>query len=361
MCPAQRGRCCACFADKWRDQVSARVRWQPSSEVQRARPASFQFFWGTRVRSPTRESAGVLLALSLLWGSSWIGNEIVRHQARPLHFALLENLLACACLASAVAARKAVARLRNQAVSPMQVETVAPASASPGLRAWPNILLGLTLFALPDLLVTWASGHGAGAWIPEVYACMPLGLALAAGELSAAAILGPCAMLVLLNGSLPLAPATLVWILPIGAAVALQGWSLCFVRRNPAAVLSLSSVLIQLGTASAALWVALTLVTEPASTPLRSWPASATAALCLLAALATALAYPLFYRLLRTLSPTQAAVCEWWQPLIAIGESGLLLHVRPGLPMILSALILILCSGLILGHSETEAPTLFCP
>ena len=314
--------------------------------------------------SHARAPITLLFALSLLWGSSWIGNELLRQQDAPLHLTLLRNLLACTCLTFVIGVLAAVAKLKRRAWPSLAVaRNPAPATSNrvDSRALWPNLLLGVTLFALPDLLLVWASAHGAGAWTPEIYACMPLGLALAAGELSTPAILGPCAMLVLLNGSLPLATTSLVWVLPIAAAVALQGGSLCFVRRRLLSVASLSALLVQLATASAGLCLTLVLVGEPAGVSLRFWPASSITALCLMAALGTALAYPLFYRLLRTLTPTQASVSEWLQPLTAICESALLLHARPGLPMILAALTLVLCSASILGRSSAEPVPLLEP
>ncbi len=215
------------------------------------------------------------------------------------------------------------------------------------------MILGVTMFALPDLLLLWAAHHGAAPWTPLIYAGLPLGLLLAAGQLRPAAILGLGAMLVVLNGSLPLTVVKLGWALLIVAAVALQGWSLLYARRHLAAVSTVRSVTAQLAVAACLLELALKSGFEPAGhIPLRYWPASALGALGLLAILGTAVAYPLYYRLLAHFEPAQLATSAWLQTLAAVGESAALLRQRPGWPMLGAGCVLVACA-LILLHRET--------
>ena len=215
-----------------------------------------------------------------------------------------------------------------------------------------NALLGLTMFGIPDLLLVWASHHGAAAWTPLIYAGLPLGLVLAAGELRGAAVLGLGAMLVLLNGSFPLSTAKMLWALLIVAAVAMQGWSLIYASRRPAVTASVRGCMVQLMSALCLMEVALKLWPEAGAVPLRDWPAASVAALCLLAALATAFAYPAYYRLLRTMEPAQLATSAWLQTMVAVGESALLLRQRPGWAMMAAAFVLVGCTLLLLRQQQ---------
>ncbi len=312
-------------------------------------------------------ATGLYLAISLVWGSSWIANQILSEQGGPLQTAVLRSLYGAAFLAIAGAGQRLVRRRRQ---TPGQSSSESgPAPATYGqrfaiLRAFDHpgegrdwvgnsMILGVTMFALPDLLLLGAAHHGAAPWTPLIYAGLPLGLLLAAGQLRPAAVLGLGAMLVVLNGSLPLSVGKLSWALLIVAAVALQGWSLLYARRHLAAVSTVRSVTVQLAVAACLLELALKSGLEPAGPiPLRYWPASALGALGLLAILATAIAYPLYYRLLTHFEPAQLATSAWLQTLAAVGESAALLRQRPGWPMLGAGCVLVACA-LILLHRET--------
>ncbi len=318
----------------------------------------------------SRRSVAILLALSLVWGSTWIANEILRDQCGPLRLAMLRYLLAAFLVACTLCVQQIHQRLRRGG-KPTQSRTHSSADlkspAGPDTqrtqnRSWVaiNLLLGCTMFVVPDLLLVWSAGHGAAAWTPMIYAGLPLGLLLKAGELRMPAVLGVGAILIVLNGSLPLTAGKLLWVLPIAGAVLMQGWSLVYAQRHCAAASSLSGVMVQLATAALLLCAAIGIWHEAfAAQPLLRWPASSLAALCLLAGLATAAAYPLYYRLLQTLEPAQLAVSEWLQTLVAIFESAVLMHQRPGWPMVGAAAVLIGCAVLLLRGDGGEAESFF--
>jgi len=310
----------------------------------------------------------ILVAVSFVWGSAWIANEMLREQAGPVHLAVLRYGLAAVSLATVCGCQRLYRRLkatRHPADSPREP---APARSGPQCAALSaldvtdaasrlsiriSVALGVTMFALPDLLLRCSAQHGAAPFVPLIYAGLPLGLLVARGELQAPAILGLGAMLVLLNGSLPLAASKLAWALPIVCAVALQGWSLVYARRHLAAASSLPGVIVQLLSAAWILQVSLRVWPEAQGVEaLRQWLGESLAALCLLAGLATAIAYPLYYRLLAHLEPGQLATSEWLQTLAAIAESAILLRQSPGWPMIGAASVLVVCAGLLLRPSS---------
>jgi drug/metabolite transporter (DMT)-like permease len=323
---------------------------------------------------------GVLLAISLVWGSTWIANAMLPEPAAPRRATMVRYLLAWLLLAAAECSRvlwRRIASPPGQSLSqpataeasgpatvrPLPAHTNAPHFAIPGALDLPandkwrwigvSMLLGATMFAAPELLSITADGRGVAAWTPLIYAGLPLGLLLAAGELRIPAILGLGAMLVLLNGSLPLIPGRLAWVLLIVGAMALQGWSLIYARRHLAVASSLRGVMVQIMTAFWLLNLSEQLWPEPAADlPPSRWPASSLEAMAALALLATSIAYPLYYRLLARFEPAQLAVSAWLQTLVAVGESAILLRQRPGWPMIGAAVILIGCATLLLRRED---------
>lgn len=323
----------------------------------------------------SRGSVALLLALSLVWGSSWIANEMLRDQCGPLQLAMLRYVLAAFFVASALCVQQIYHRLRRGGMTrPARNHSLADHKSPPQLagqlsggaagapdHGWivVSVLLGCTMFVLPDLLLIWSGGHGAAAWTPMIYAGLPLVLLLTAGELRMPAVLGVGAMLILLNGSLPLTASKLLWVLPIAVAVLLQGWSLVYAQRHCAAASSLRGVIVQMVTAALLLWASVRVSHEVpgAQSPL-CWPVSSRAALCLLAGLATAIAYPLYYQLLEKLEPAQLVVSEWLQTLVAISESAALLHHRPGWPMVGASAVLIGCAVLLLQGENARADSI---
>ncbi len=329
----------------------------------------------------TRRSAiGILIALSCVWGSSWIANSMMAEVAAPMQLGLLRYsfgflALALACgvqmlLRRLGLAKPGPARALPAGSAPLANNNAAPRFAILQALDGPdagrirlygvNLLLGCTMFALPDLLLIAAAQHGAGAFAPLVYAGLPLALILAVGELRVPAIVGIGAMFVLLNGSLSLGPAKLFWALAIVAAVALQGWSLLHARRHLPAVASMRGCMLQLMTAALVLNLALALLPQHggAHQPLRSWPSAPVAGLATLAVLGTALAYPLYYHLLARLEPAQLATSTWLQTLVAIAESALLLHQRPPWSMSVAAAVLVVCSAMLVlpASQASEIP-----
>jgi len=312
---------------------------------------------------------------------------MLREQAGPVHLAVLRYILAAVFLLGIYGCRRLYRRLGRQAqppraqlaayrgepvssgIQPELATLTVPPVANAASRRWilVSMVLGLTMFALPDLLLRCSAQHGAAPFVPLVYAALPLGLLLWSGELRAPAIVGLGAMLVLLNGSLPLNAAKLGWALPIVCAVALQGWSLVYARRHLAVAASLAGVIAQLLSAVLILEASLRFWPEAHGVDaLKQWSGSSLANLCVLAGFATAMAYPLYYRLLAQLEPGQLATSEWLQTLVAVGESAILLRQSPGWPMIGSACVLVACAALLLrqnahAHAEQASGRLSLP
>jgi probable blue pigment (indigoidine) exporter len=280
-----------------------------------------------------RRAVLTLLAISTIWGSTWIPNQYLEGQGTPCALAALRYAVAALILAI--------------------VATLIPQARASTWR--PSLTLGVTMLGVPVLLMAITGRHGAGAWTPLLYAALPLGLSIAAGELQFAAIAGAGAMFLLLNGSLPLTSAKLFWTLPTAAAVALQGWSLLYARKHLQTAAAPAGIVFQFATASIVLGAA-SLVLEAPVRLAHIWPTSGVLALAALAIVATALAYPLYYRLLAFLAPSQITTSQWLQTLVSVAEGAYLLRQRPGWMMLASSITLVGCTHILLRDQTTGRP-----
>ena len=254
------------------------------------------------------------IAVSLLWGSSWIANQQIGDQVTPLALGALRFAIAAVIVMP-------FARMPSQA-----------AIGHAGV-------LGVTMLSLPYALLVWSGVHGAGNWTPLAYAALPLFVAAAGWR--PAMIVAVGATLVLLSGALPWSPRKALWAAPILAAVASQGFALLYARRHPPGRTELPIQFL----AAAVLVASLSRAFEraPRVGPWSGWSPADLVALAALSTLGTALAYWLYYRLLVRLEPSQAASTQWLQLVFTVGESALIFGRRPPLAMLGSIAILIAC------------------
>jgi drug/metabolite transporter (DMT)-like permease len=292
-----------------------------------------------------RRPAIILITISFVWGSTWIPNEYLAGQGTPCALAALRYASAAGPLAIIALINK---RYRCR-------RTGGPALSDAGGRwFWTGIILGLTMFAAPNLLLSLTARHGAGAWTPLLYAGLPLGLSMVAGELQVAAIVGVGAMFALLNGSLPLTAGKLFWALPTLGAVGLQGWSLLYVRRHLRVAVAPAGVAVQFAVAAVVLGLC-SLCMEPAPRIAATWNGATLIAFLALGVLATAAAYPFYYRLLGSFSPEQVSISQWLQTLVGVAEGAWILRQRPGWTMLTAAVALVSCAWLLLRDDQPAA------
>lgn len=270
--------------------------------------------------------------MSLLWGSGWMAAPALAEVAAPFAAAALLFAIAASGL-FLVSLQKQAERL------PWRI----------------HFTLGLALFAGPTALLVVAGQHGIGGWIPLLYALLPL---LAAGERwSPAMAIAPGAVLLLLNGTVPFAPGKLVWALPALVAVGLQAWALryaarhlagCSVARNLAPPCALAAALLVIGS--------LVLDPSPRIAPAAQWTSGSVGSLVLLSILGTALPYAGLYALLagEAYRPEQAAVAEWLQTLVMVGESAVLARAHPSWALAGAAVLLLGCCRAVLQPQSAD-------
>ena len=266
-----------------------------------------------------KRDLAILGGISLLWGSAWLLAPGLAQAAAPFAAGALSLLLSgCGLLACSLLWGGQAAPLRG------------------------NLLLSLTLFALPQGLLVLAGQHGAGGWTPLLYSLMPLMLAFTEAGWTPAMAVAPGAVLVLLNGTVPFVAAKLVWALPVLAAVGLQAYALRLLRRVYGSRALTRSLGFQLLLAAVVL-AAASLAFDPP--PRAGVTASSASILLLHALLAVALPYSgLVFLLTRgTFTPAQVAATQWIQTLAAAGTSLVLTRAHPPVAALLAAGVLLVC------------------
>ena len=299
--------------------------------------ASVLAFWRNAQRVPSTAQLSIYLALSVIWGSSWLPQQSLARQAAPLAAGALRFALAALILLPFVVRRLPELTARRGALA--RVLLVDP------------LVMGATLLALPYGLAVWAGQHYAGGWTPLLYAALPLLAATDGWRPAMIAAIG--ATLIVLNGSLPLSPLRAAWALPILLGVASQAFALHYARRRTPL---LAGFAVQLIFTAAVLGV-LSFAFEPAPRVIAPTGASVLS-LAVVASVATALAYWLYFRLLRDLTPAQAASTQWLQFVITVGEGALVFRVRPSWMMLAGLAVLVACSARLLFAPVREDVTI---
>jgi drug/metabolite transporter (DMT)-like permease len=265
--------------------------------------------------------------LSLICGSAWIGRATLAGHIPPLLAEALRFSFGAA-LAGAMAAALRSRWPRGSA-----------------LRA--SLLLGITLGALPNVLVLWG-GQRTPAVLPTLlFGAVPL-LAGWMGSSSRfalqAALVGLGGLALILSNGLSL-PVDALGAIAILAAVACHAWSIVYARRFlrdpiPAGYGSIPAfTAVQLAVAAAATW--LLSVGLERGQPWQ-WSRDAGTAIVLLGALGAGVGLALYNQLLRLMEPVAVATLQWMLPIVAIAEGALLERALPPGSVLLG-------SGVVLG------------
>jgi len=287
--------------------------------------------------SPSRSSTstadlGLLLYLGAVWGGAFLFLRVAAPEVGPLWAAEIRIGLA-ALLLGVVAGRRTLASLRGR------IRSVA--------------IVGATFSAIPFSLIAFASltlPAGVGALVnaatplfTAVLGVVILGQKLS-GRLVAGLAVGVAAVVVLVGWSpLPDGPATLIAVgasLGASASYAVAG---TYVRRALPDVTGLELATGQLTSG------ALLLLPFAAATGMPGTPSiGGAAALVAIALVSTALAWPVFFRVLSRTTPTAASTVTFIVPGFGIAWGALVLgeSIGPGLiggfALVLVSLVLVL-------------------
>jgi drug/metabolite transporter (DMT)-like permease len=279
------------------------------------------------------------VALCVIWGSTWLATDSLTNLIPPLFAAAARFLLSSLILVPVILVKRCKL-------------------PSAGTLAWIS-LLSVTMIVLPLILLLWARQNLPSATVTVVFAAMPLVIILLApafGEKDVparamqAAIAAMGAIFVV-TGVVPSLSQTGGAVV-VFVAVASNGISLLFARREFQTVNPVVLAASLLGTASVFLFLASTLLErgQPAH-----WSRNAVVALILLALFGGAFAYSVYFWLLQRLSAHQVATVQWVEPLIAILESAIILRIGLSFSMIAGSVVTLLCLWVIMwARSEDD-------
>jgi drug/metabolite transporter (DMT)-like permease len=269
------------------------------------------------------------VALSVIWGSTWIGTQILSRSVPPLRTGAVRFMIGALLLALLAVLRR---------------------SALPDARALrANLLLGFTIGALPYALVVWTSQH-ASSFLPVLlFAGLPLSVGLLGdwmqsspvrGTAMQAELIGFGGVALLLSSGLSVSVADISGGLAIIAAVVSHAASLVYAKRLLRGSSLLTSIALQLGCASAVLWLASAIAERGHAS---QWNGQAAVAIVVLGVVGSGIGFLLYYWLLGTMEAYQIAALQWMVPLFAIGEGALAMRQWPTWSMVAGGAVTLGC------------------
>jgi drug/metabolite transporter (DMT)-like permease len=277
-------------------------------------------------------------SLCLLWGSTWIAVRVLVRDVPPFRAAAIRFVLAAALLGITGAALKL--RLPHSA------------------REWRNqVILGITMMAIPYGAVFWAEQYINASLTALLFASFPLVVAIWSPFLTGLAVprrallgivVGFGGMAVLFFQGVPYSRLGRLSALAVLAGVASAAWATVTAKREGSTTNPLVSTGVQMAVA-AVLTAAASLTFERGQES--HWTVASLSMLLLLAIFGSAVAFSLYYWLLRDIAAYQLGTIDLVVPLVATLEGALLLReIIP--PLMIAAMVVVLASVLVVIRSE---------
>jgi drug/metabolite transporter (DMT)-like permease len=281
------------------------------------------------------------ISLCLIWGSTWLAVHVLVHYVPPFLAAAIRFLLAAALLFLWVPSRKS-----NW-----------PREA----RHWNTILvLGFTVIAIPYALQFWAQQYVTSSMSAVLFSALPLTVALLTPLMMHRSVprQSILAMLVAFGGLMVLLYADLkfgsreFW---GGLAVLLSmfgsAWSAVYAKLRLREVDPVVSTAFQLLIGSVGLfWTTWAMESHRQA----DWTKSAVLALLFLASFGSAVAFALYYWLLKHIQPYQLSTINLIIPIVAVLEGSILGHEAVPPTMIFAMAVVLGSVGVVLrGEGET--------
>ena len=273
--------------------------------------------------------------LCAIWGSTWLAIRVVVHDVPPLRAAAARFFIAAGVLAVVALVQKAPLPKTN--------------------KEWrATLVLSLTMMALPYGLIFWAEQHISSSITAVLYSSSPLMAALLTPAMTGRPVPRSAiySLLVAVGGMAMLFDADLSGSIHsiIGGVAVLVGviassWSSVYAKRETNEVHPVVSTALQLFVGAVALGI-LSLTVEknqPAD-----WTTPSVLALLFLAIFGSAIAFALYYWLLRYMDAYKATTINLIVPFVAILEGSLILHEMITAMMLLSAIIVLGAVGFVL-------------
>jgi drug/metabolite transporter (DMT)-like permease len=276
----------------------------------------------------------VFIGLSLLWGSEWLLTASLPRQPR-LHALAIEYAIAAVCLLPWVIRRRFWQYRLRSAVT--------------------IVIAGIGILCIPQILICVASR----ALSPTIsllgLALVPVLLAVSGRLTIPLAVCGFAGVLFLADRSLYITAIQLLWLpLLLGAAVVLAS-SLVAAEKQRTVMSHVEALFLQC-VASACL---LCIVSPMLEHETITWSAIAAMGFFIQAALNVVCGYLLFYWFLGKRGAGLTSMLQWTQPMIAVGESALLMQLRLQWSELAGAVLIVIAIALAFSNRDSNRGVFF--
>ena len=282
-----------------------------------------------------------MIALALIWGSTWMAIRVLVTAVPPLRSASLRFLLAAVILLLVI---------RIQRI---------PWPTGRGLHA--AILLSLTMIAVPSALTFWSEQRLSSGLTALIFGAMPLFTAILTPWMAQdrasrrvprgawqAMIAGLGGLGFVLSGAISTSFWQALGAFGVLLAVLLYAGSSVYAKEALAGVHPFVSTSIQFFLGG--LWLGLASMAAECARP-SAWSTQSMIALLFLSVFSSALSFTLYYWLLQRIEPYQITSLQLVVPLIAVAEGAFFMHERVPWTMLVGA-ALVLGSIVIIMRSK---------
>jgi drug/metabolite transporter (DMT)-like permease len=281
-------------------------------------------------------------ALCAIWGSTWLAIKVVVRDVPPCFAASLRFFIAAAFLAVfAVVRRLPLPKTKQE---------------------WQaTLILSITMMALPYGLIFWSEQYISSSITAVLYSSSPLVAALLTPAMTGRPVprgaingllVAVGGMAILLDVDLSATRNTLIGGIAVLVGVVASSWSTVYAKRETHDVHPVVSTGIQLFLGAAALAVVSAGLERGNSAV---WTPVSIAALLFLAVFGSAIAFALYYWLLRHLEGYKATTINLIVPFVAIVEGSVFYHEKITFTMLLSAAMVLGPVGFVL-RAESDEP-----
>lgn len=253
-----------------------------------------------------------MVALSVIWGSTWMAIRVLVTAVPAMHSASLRFLLAAVILLPLIQFKRL------------------PWPAGKGLRA--TSLLSLTMIAIPSALTFWSEQRLSSGLTALIFGAMPLISAVLTPWMAGrnvpraawqAMIIGLGGMGLVLSGAISTSLWQAAGAVAVLAAVALYAWSSVYAKEALRGVNPFVSTSIQFFLGG--IWLALGSLVFERGQP-AAWSTQAIVALVFLSIFASAISFTLYYWLLKHIEAYQLTSLQLIVPIIAVVEGAFFLR-----------------------------------
>jgi putative membrane protein PagO len=268
-----------------------------------------------------------MIALSVIWGSTWMSIRVLVVAVPPMHSASLRFLLAAVILLPFIQFKKL------------------PWPTGRGLRA--TLLLSLTMIAVPSALTFWSEQRLSSGLTALIFGAMPLLTAILTPWMARrsvprtawqAMIVGLGGLGLVMSGAISTSLWQAVGAVAVLLAVLLYAGSSVYAKEALAGVNPFVSTAIQFFLGG--IWLALASLIFERGQP-STWSTQSIVALVFLSIFASAFSFTLYYWLLKHIEAYQLTSLQLIVPIIAVAEGAFFLREAVPWTMVLGAVVVL--------------------